>query len=1075
MKFLKLDIENIASLKAKHSIDFSELSDQSNVFAITGDTGSGKSTILNCISLALYGKNYKDSLNQYDFITLNEPNAFVSLEVYLDKNEYRFTWECRVKKKNGEPLKTPKLNRLYFIKENEKWIPTEKSPEEIIKLSFDQFCKTIILNQGDFSKFLTSTFKERKDILERFYDGVNLESLSFLNRSKLNRLKEQTALIESQITGLNESNSNDHSQVELERDILKINSNKKELQYFKEKIETAHSHVKDILTNHATLLKSTERLNRVKIEIKEITELNHKQNQEYVEAEKLFKNMEMELNKTEPKLLEAMKLKEGLLFNEQSHKTLAIDIKNNDAQKENYIKELEEIKKVKNKITSRLESLETLIIAKDLSKIDLEKLLDLFQKRDSATREKEISSAKSQEASNQLKKIEKEAQVQKNKIEDIKNKYDQDSNAKILQNLKKAQETLASEVKKKNLLEEKEKQLQETKSKEKELSELNKKSLKDLVSMESKVEKLLENKNDIQNSLKYYQLLSAISSCQHESIKLNQCVICNSSDLTHLNEKKNDPDLKELLTTEKRLEEVKGKLKKEEELLTELKLLSNSQTKNIEDLNKEIKTLKQDLENIGKIEQNILKYQKEIDQYVLENDKYKENTNKLELTEESLVKLRINYKEIKANFDSHEILIKNINKKTDVYEKDILNILAQTDFKLDEISTRLTNQKEYLHALDLLKENGDRTSSLESSIKSLHTNTESKQKELKSLNKSTIDLKKKFYELTGDHDPAELLEKLKEKKQGAQNSLNESLKNLNQIRIRQADTNSRFKSYNEQIQSSQDLINTIIADLNKNKIDKNKYEEHEHLISHVNSFSDLKEFELVDFNLLEKAFTELSSVEIHNNNQIKELTEQLAERKTTLKQIKEVEKKVSKLSEGIEDLHMKKVKLENLYDLLGRDEFRNFVLSHIEKNLIIQTNIELSKLCDERYEILQMKKTPKSAPEFYVIDKFKGGEHRKVSTLSGGETFIVSLAMALGLSELTRGTRQIDSLFIDEGFGTLDEDSLEDVISMLLNITTRGKTIGLITHVKKLYQRIPVNLYLSKSEQGNSSIRLIYQ
>ena len=105
--------------------------------------------------------------------------------------------------------------------------------------------------------------------------------------------------------------------------------------------------------------------------------------------------------------------------------------------------------------------------------------------------------------------------------------------------------------------------------------------------------------------------------------------------MTHLNEKKNDPDLKELLTTEKRLEEVKGKLKKEEELLTELKLLSNSQTKNIEDLNKEIKTLKQDLENIGKIEQNILKYQKEIDQYVLENDKYKENTNKLELTEDS--------------------------------------------------------------------------------------------------------------------------------------------------------------------------------------------------------------------------------------------------------------------------------------------------------------------------------------------------------------------------------------------------------------------------------------------------------
>ena len=87
---------------------------------------------------------------------------------------------------------------------------------------------------------------------------------------------------------------------------------------------------------------------------------------------------------------------------------------------------------------------------------------------------------------------------------------------------------------------------------------------------------------------------------------------------------------------------------------------------------------------------------------------------------------------------------------------------------------------------------------------------------------------------------------------------------------------------------------------------------------------------------------------------------------------------------------------------------------------------------------------------------------------------MVSLAMALALSELTRGTRQIDSLFIDEGFGTLDADSLEDVIEMLLNMSLRGKAIGLITHVQKLSERIPTNIHLKKSNQGSSTINVKY-
>ena len=165
---------------------------------------------------------------------------------------------------------------------------------------------------------------------------------------------------------------------------------------------------------------------------------------------------------------------------------------------------------------------------------------------------------------------------------------------------------------------------------------------------------------------------------------------------------------------------------------------------------------------------------------------------------------------------------------------------------------------------------------------------------------------------------------------------------------------------------------------------------------------------------------------------------------------------------------------EELYQLIGKDEFRNYILAMVEKVLIQQTNIELGKLCDGRYLIQHKRASSKLSPDFYIIDKFRGEELRKVSTLSGGETFMVSLAMALALAELTRGSADLDSFFIDEGFGTLDQDSLEDALAMLQDIETRGKQIGLISHVKELTQRIPVNIHLQKNQLGNSKIEIVY-
>jgi exonuclease SbcC len=108
----------------------------------------------------------------------------------------------------------------------------------------------------------------------------------------------------------------------------------------------------------------------------------------------------------------------------------------------------------------------------------------------------------------------------------------------------------------------------------------------------------------------------------------------------------------------------------------------------------------------------------------------------------------------------------------------------------------------------------------------------------------------------------------------------------------------------------------------------------------------------------------------------------------------------------------------------------------------------------------------------YVIDQYMGNNRRAAkSTLSGGESFLVSLSMALGLSDLASGKAELGNLFIDEGFGSLDPATLESAISMLEEIQyNRGRSIGIISHVSELKDRITTQIKVIPTLGGNSKI-----
>lgn len=149
-------------------------------------------------------------------------------------------------------------------------------------------------------------------------------------------------------------------------------------------------------------------------------------------------------------------------------------------------------------------------------------------------------------------------------------------------------------------------------------------------------------------------------------------------------------------------------------------------------------------------------------------------------------------------------------------------------------------------------------------------------------------------------------------------------------------------------------------------------------------------------------------------------------------------------------------------------KFRRFAQGLTLDHLITLANQNLTKL-NRRY-ILQRDRNAELGLE--VVDTYQANITRSTSTLSGGESFLTSLSLALGLSNLASQHTQIDSLFLDEGFGTLDTETLEMALDALNSLNASGKTIGIISHVEALKERIPTQLKVIKQAGGNSVIHV---
>jgi len=191
-----------------------------------------------------------------------------------------------------------------------------------------------------------------------------------------------------------------------------------------------------------------------------------------------------------------------------------------------------------------------------------------------------------------------------------------------------------------------------------------------------------------------------------------------------------------------------------------------------------------------------------------------------------------------------------------------------------------------------------------------------------------------------------------------------------------------------------------------------------------------------------------------------------------LKMMSEDEKMMEKQQERIGKLEAQKrecVRWNDLRELIGSADgkkFRNFAQGLTFEIMTKHANRQLRKMTD-RYLLIRDAFQPL---ELNVIDNYQAGEIRSTKNLSGGESFLVSLSLALGLSSMASRNVRVDSLFLDEGFGTLDEDTLETALETLAGLRQDGKLIGLISHVSALKERISTQIQVIPGTGGRSTL-----
>ena len=1090
MRLLRIEIEGITSLKEKTVIDFINDLEGEDLFAITGPTGSGKSTILNCISIALYYKSHKD-LPPENYVSIGSKKGRIKLDFEIYGDKYTSIWECSLYGVRGKKLKDPKPIKEFY--KNDQPVDLKKStPESIIGLDEDQFQKTVIINQGKFSDFITSSFKERKVLIEKIYTAENITNFpSFLNK-EISTLNSNKELKESTIQGglpitEKEFQINNEREAEISREIENYNQQK-------DYIQIIYENIKEIIENATKINTTVEDIKKIKIDLSQITKttLEHEQklkvsNQSLYEFEKI-------INKTSQSIEQGLRLKELISTKDNEIKACKKSLSDNENTLEIEKKRHNEINEDINDLKERLIKLEDKI----KYKVTKEKIYNIEIATKKAIKLKTELSNLEESVSNVKSKI-KESEARGQKLSDELNLLQEETNkiskGEELATIEKEIEQIESTKNKLSLIEMK---INDSQNKiitlDKDLQVNNEQ--KDEI--EHKILNLREHETStlkkidlIKKELKLKAVLNSIKQCTIIANDKNECPVCGNKEFEQLkviSEEFDDLDMKEkeleelndfkdnqandLKAFELELEKLNIKMNEKTESITQLSSYINEQLNNLDinypedQLNESFAILK------NKNNESISKAKNKQKQLVDLKSKIALKDNEINNERRNYSKLKNELDILKKNYLSKET-INNENSKT------ICRLINQEEVPdINELNYILNISREYLEIQQSSQANQSLLKNQDKQLKRIELLIQKLSSEKYALVNQQDLHKKEYHSILselGVNDLQELKKENDTKHRVLLKKKEEDTKKVHDFQLKKGHLTNQIQYKEENLEGLENLVLRYINNIEKRiypKTSQNELREIESkvkkIISHESAY-----FEDWEIENISAFYDDTLSYHFHRLDEIiRELRDECIKIKTLNSSYLNKVEEFQRITQEIKHIDRLISKKQKIKDVLGRDEFTRFAISMIEDQLILMANRELEKLCDGRYVLFQQEVNKTRGPEFFIRDLWRSSAERPLQSLSGGETFMVSLAMALGLAEMSRGQTEINTFFIDEGFGTLDQDSLEEVLNTLMNIRSRGKQIGIISHIKELTDRLPIRLQLNKNQLGESNLEI---
>ena len=1135
MKFLQLEILNLASLDKQGGevINFEEGAlGESTIFSIVGPTGSGKSTLLDAICLALYNRapryprkkgDKNQSIEIFGAADASESNRLAPTDsrniltrgkkegysklTFLANNGsiYRAEWHVRFQRVRYENAKTA----LYKITRNGEEM-TEGTADwnelpNIIGLDYDQFLRTVLIAQGSFANFLTAKENERYELLEKL---IGCEETYTNIASEIKKAKDQATDTYNQmaasVEAVKQNLLNDEELAQLQEEIDRLEKAEKELdsqlqaiskelQWFEENdkqinqiticqtdMEQAINAIKEMQAQILRLQLHDEVQPAVNLlqEIERQTQSIHEQEENILKAEGNIKSQESAISESE-KTLASLKEAVGKA-QEQLEKALPV---------------IAEARALKTKMEAAMPNLkekkEALELAQKENQTalkDVEENARNIQKWEAETEKANLALKTTKEEIAKQKQVLHEATQAAEQAWETERNKNAGQNIEELQNSKTVADRKLQDVQQAiKVMAHLDAATTEKQKNEERILVLGKRNAEiDETMGKLTIEALTQETLTLRNA--YTLMVSEKWEIHRANLTEGKpCPLCGST--THPYHTDNR-QFEEATTELSQLLKVKEDLLKQQQI--QEKNLSGERKQN----DGEVQTLQKQQE---KLSGEIATYEEEWKALIAQYPKIP----KAEAELKSLLPIyEDKAKDASSKLSQFNKIQKEIERLTQLKDKAVKDEAAyeskastmqnEVQEKASTCATKLAEQK----AL---------TINLTSQQKSKEEAYGKATQVWNNARKEMEEWQEKYKQILNGEEPDAAEQRLTAAKDEAKKAADNQNENINKLKAELANSKgshqtmlSQTKTMKENLQAKETELDLWIEEYNKQLeeksieppfIDRNIIREMLHSAEDWNAIrreKDEKEKAVASTTALyqsaEKAHqqhlehqpaqTRDALLAIQQEYQERSQRNELIAANARMQNHQEAVKLLGDKAEALKLVTQEKDDWTAITDAIGADgkTLRKIAQCYTLSFLIAHANQEIRKF-NSRYELQQVK----HSLGIRVIDHDRADDIRDTTSLSGGETFIVSLGLALGLSALSSRNISFENLFIDEGFGTLDPDTLATVIDSLAMLqSSQGKKVGVISHTDTMSERITTQIRIIKNGNSGSSHIEIY-